>query len=307
MARCQQDGKEGSGKDKLGDKMESLLTDLKKTGMDRTKAKLVLKKWEEMGVKDPEQLRKLLVKRSVQPAAALGFQGLLDLLACAGGFYTANVISDSSPFPGQFPIQLLALFFGFYYVIQAMLNFSVMSVVLLTAYKYGTNSTELLAAVQQMAGPASGLNIADKAQVAVNTIKVLQTLDEIADLLKGMSTTSTTRSTLQNLSAYLTLSHARQVYGFDPAQYGMSEREAGDVAYVFSNYDVNDDYRLDLGDLRKLCLDLGKALDEEEIKEAMRILDTSKNGYVEFNEFVTWWTQQKKPPGAGGAESAAPA
>ena len=41
MARSQQDNNEGSGKDKLGDKMEGLLTDLKKTGMDRAKAKLV--------------------------------------------------------------------------------------------------------------------------------------------------------------------------------------------------------------------------------------------------------------------------
>lgn len=29
---------------------------------------------------------------------------------------------------------------------------------------------------------------------------------------------------------------------------------------------------------------LGKELDDDEIKEAMRILDTSKNGYVEFGE-----------------------
>lgn len=43
---------------------------------------------------------------------------------------------------------------------------------------------EVLAAVQQLAGPATGLTVLDKAQVAVNTLKVLQTLDEIAELLK---------------------------------------------------------------------------------------------------------------------------
>lgn len=57
------------------DKMEGLLADLKKTGMDRTKAKQVLAKWAEMGVKDPEQLRKLLVKRSLRPAVGLGEPG----------------------------------------------------------------------------------------------------------------------------------------------------------------------------------------------------------------------------------------
>lgn len=302
--RAQGDGS-GGGEPPKGtdgkpvDKMDGLLADLKKTGMDRTKAKQVLAKWGEMGVKDPEQLRKLLVKRSLRPAIGLGFQALLDLLAASGGYYTAGIISDSEPFTGQFPLQLLATFFGFYYVIQALLNLSVMGVVLLTAYKYGTNSTALLAAVQQMAGPVTGLNIADRAQVAVNTLKVLQTLDEIAELLKGMGTTSEGRSTLQNLSAYLTLSHARATYGFDPEQYGLSEREAGDVAYVFSIYDLNDDYRLELSELRKLCADLGKDLNDEELREGMRLLDLSGSGYVEFNEFVAWWVKNR--PGGKAA------
>ncbi|PNH07200.1 hypothetical protein TSOC_006371 [Tetrabaena socialis] len=39
--------------------------------------------------------------------------------------------------------------------------------------------------------------------------------------------------------------------------------------------------------------DLGKELTEEEVKEAIRILDTSKNGYVELDEFCAWWTKTK--------------
>jgi hypothetical protein len=40
--------------------------------------------------------------------------------------------------------------------------------------------------------------------VAVNTLKVLATLDEIAELLKSLPTSKVQQSTLQNLSAYLT-------------------------------------------------------------------------------------------------------
>lgn len=34
--------------------------------------------------------------------------------------------------------------------------------------------------------------------------------------------------------------------------------------------------------------DLGKELSDEEYKEALRLLDTSKNGFVEFDEFCAW-------------------
>jgi Ca2+-binding EF-hand superfamily protein len=48
------------------------------------------------------------------------------------------------------------------------------------------------------------------------------------------------------------------------------------------------------------CSDrLGKDLNEAELKEAINVLDTNKNGYIEFNEFVAWWTAK-----AGGAPDA---
>ncbi|KAG2489366.1 hypothetical protein HYH03_012196 [Edaphochlamys debaryana] len=277
----------------VNDKLNTLLAELQKTGMDQAKAKRVLKKWEEMGVQDSEQLRKLLVKRSLKPASTVAFQAFIDGIACFGGFYTSGMISDSPPFTGQFPLQLLASFFGFYYCLQALLNLSVASALTWTAFKYGTNSVELLAAVQQLAGPQTGLNVLDRAQVAVNTLKVLQTLDEIADLLKALPTTSPKRSTLQNLSAYLTLAYAEEKMGFDPAKFGLSEAEAGEIAYVFSKYDVNEDCRLSTSELKRLCLDLGKDLTDDEVKEALRILDTSGNGTIELDEFVAWWMKSK--------------
>jgi hypothetical protein len=55
---------------------------------------------------------------------------------------------------------------------------------LVSLQKYGSESGELLAAVQQLAGPATGLSIVDKASRAVNILKVLQALESIVAALK---------------------------------------------------------------------------------------------------------------------------
>ena len=45
-------------------------------------------------------------------------------------------------------------------------------------------------------------------------------------------------STLVNLSAYLTLDRAREKFGFDPANYNLSDNEAGQIATIFSRFDL---------------------------------------------------------------------
>jgi hypothetical protein len=43
-----------------------------------------LRIWAELGAKDPEQLKQLLVKRSLAPLTALAVQSVLDFVACGG-------------------------------------------------------------------------------------------------------------------------------------------------------------------------------------------------------------------------------
>jgi len=57
---------------------------------------------------------------------------------------------------------------------------------------------------------------------------------------------------LANLSAYLTLQRAEEVYGFVPDQYGLTEAQAADIAGVFSQFDVNEDGQLEQSELRQL-------------------------------------------------------
>lgn len=75
----------------------------------------------------------------------------------------------------------------------------------------------------------------------------------IMTLLGCMQKEKAEASTLRNLSAYLTLSKARDTYGFQPEKYGLSDKDAAEIASIFSKYDVNDDMRLEELELRRLA------------------------------------------------------
>ena len=61
------------------------LQELKKTGMNASRAKQLLGAWEKAGVKDPEQLRKLLVSNTLQPLTGALLQVAVDGVICFGG------------------------------------------------------------------------------------------------------------------------------------------------------------------------------------------------------------------------------
>lgn len=58
-------------------------------------------------------------------------------------------------------------------------------------------------------------------------------------------------------------------------------------------YDTNDDYRLDQSEFQRLCSDVGRDLDSDEAKTALRVIDENENGYIEFSEFVRFWVDPK--------------
>lgn len=288
-ARKEEDSKQTDAAD--SEKFSKVLEELKNKGMTPATAKTVLKKWSDMGAQTPEELRKLLLTKSLRPISGLLIQAALDSVAAFGGFFLGD-LSGKADFSGNVFVQLIGYFLGCYYFLQVVFELGAAVALVVGAYKYQANTADVLRAVQQIAGPGTGVSVVDKAQLAVNTLKVLQTLDSIFEILKGQFDGIPNRTTLQNLSAYLTLVRAKDLYGFDPAQYGMSEQEAGNIALVFSKYDSNENGRLELSELKALCLSLGKELDDAELKEALRILDANGNGTVEFGEFVEWWVKE---------------
>jgi hypothetical protein len=216
---------------------------------------------------------------------------MVDGIICFGGFYVASLASASEGFPSRILFILAGNFVGLYYLSGIVLELGLAAAIIYSTFRYGTSSTELLVAVKQLAGPASGLNIVDKASSVVNTLKVLQALEEVARLMQEMygQSTGEARDSLKNLSAMLTLSRAKSDLGFDPGQYGLTEKQAGNIALAFSEFDLNDNGSLDISEIGNLCSSLGWKLEEAELKEAYMTLDTDENGKVDFKEFVDWW------------------
>lgn len=274
--------------------MQKLVEEFAEAGVTQSKAKDLLKRWSELGADDPKQLRKLLLRRTGKPITSLVIQTLLDAAAASGGFFCGFVVGSAEEFPFQIGVELVAYFVACYYAIQVAFEVGTLATILFTVAKYGAEASELLAAVQQLAGPGTGLGIADKAALAVNSFKIVQILDAIAEELKERYPDDEQHTTLENLRAYLTYTRAQEQYGFDAAAYGLTEQRASNIALAFSNYDLNDDGKLELSELRKLCESLNHPLADEELREAIRILDTNENGYIEFTEFVAWWVKETR-------------
>ena len=187
------------------------------------------------------------------------------------------------------------------------------------AASYGANAGAVLDAVREVAGRPSGASAIDKAAAAVNTLRVVAALNEIAELLKqevasgkgsnealassGSSSASlpplllfsSSVSTLKNLSAVLTLQKAEEK-GFDPAALGLSRAEAAELAAAFARFDANDDMVLQPSELEALCRSEGFELSQAEVAEAARLLDKNGDGLVSFPEFADWYVNKVKPP-----------
>eukprot|EP00879_Flechtneria_rotunda_P014749 GHRR01015413.1.p1 GENE.GHRR01015413.1~~GHRR01015413.1.p1 ORF type:complete len:136 (+),score=54.13 GHRR01015413.1:499-906(+) len=131
----------------------------------------------------------------------------------------------------------------------------------------------------------------------------MQMLESIGAQLKEVNADGSTASSLANLSAYLTLQRAEEVYSFIPSKYDLSEAQAADIAGVFSRFDTNEDGKLEQSELRALCAKLGTDITEAEAKEAIRILDSSNTGFIQFADFVEWYIGMK--PSREAKEAAA--
>uniref|UniRef100_K3WPK0 Uncharacterized protein n=1 Tax=Globisporangium ultimum (strain ATCC 200006 / CBS 805.95 / DAOM BR144) TaxID=431595 RepID=K3WPK0_GLOUD len=64
------------------------------------------------------------------------------------------------------------------------------------------------------------------------------------------------------------------------------------VRAAFSRYDVDESGSIDAKELRRLIEDLGGVVSARDLKAALRVLDRDKNGIIDFDEFVAWWSTQ---------------
>ena len=239
----------------------------------------------------------MVVQRGADRSAAVAAQLAVDLTSAIIAFYTGYNLSVTralGPFTlaAEFVVYVLAMYLS----ISATLDvFSLITVGLATK-RYSTSTSALLEAIQDMAGPVSGLDVVDKARKAVITVQILQALDQILERLKTQAGESMNEENfIRDLAGYLTLVRAQEA-GFNVMEAtGMSAQEAADVAAEFALVDSNDDGRIDFTEFRKLCNGLvpGVLVSEEEAAAAMSVLDTNSDGSVDFKEFVAWWKKNE--------------
>ncbi|CAK0779977.1 hypothetical protein CVIRNUC_004904 [Coccomyxa viridis] len=288
-----------NGKDSKADKEVSKLV----KGLDKNTAQQILQVWEKSGAESPDQLRKLLIKRSVQSAGAVLVQTVLDAGASWGGFSTASYLSAGGDFPGKIIVQYLAYFLGLYFAAGVFLDLFLLGATTFAGVNYSTNAEAFQKAVRQVAGQSSGINVVDKAQSAVNTVKIINALNEISDILKKRVQAETSQAdTLNNLTVYLTLQKAEQK-GFKAEKYGLSGDQAAEYAVVFSKYDSNDDMVLEASEIGSLLSQEGFNFENREVKEAVKLLDKNGDGLISFEEFVEW-AQTKLDPAKEPAKAA---
>jgi len=281
---------------------------LRGTGIDQATAQKILKAWEGAGLADdPDKFRKLLLSRSLRSAGAILFQALIDAGAAYGAFSWGLLLDNPDAvgdFPGKSIIQALSFFVTGYFIIGVLSDFFVLGALSFATLSYGANAGAVLDAVRDVAGRPSGSSAIDKAAAAVNTLRVVAALNEIAELLKkevaegggsgrasSSSSSSSSVSTLKALSAILTLQRAEEK-GFDPASLGLSRNEAAELAAAFARFDANDDMVLQPSELENLIRAEGFDLSREEVAEAARLLDKNGDGLVSFPEFADWYVNK---------------
>jgi calcium-binding protein CML len=63
---------------------------------------------------------------------------------------------------------------------------------------------------------------------------------------------------------------------------------------VFEKYDEDSDGSITVANLKKMCMEMGTLLTDQELEMAVKVLDVDGNGTIEYNEFEAWWRQDKR-------------
>ena len=77
------------------------------------------------------------------------------------------------------------------------------------------------------------------------------------------------------------------------AEHSYSEEEIEAIVKCFSEYDADNSNSLDSKEFASLTSDLGEAMSETEIAEAIKALDADGNGTIDFHEFIKWWAESE--------------
>lgn len=283
-----------SGNGQTNDQEKRIAEELQKSGLTPSRAKEIMESWQdEVGHElTPEDLRKILVGQSQKALALVIFSTVLDAGAAYGAFAAGGFLGLASEDYGVAAIvgQAIAYLLAGYYLTGVIFDAFKIVTVAIASIQFNVNSAAFLNAVESIS--KSGLNIADKANEAVNSVKVAQAMKKIVALMQEEEEMSSTRSVdmLSDLGAYLTLAKAESMQNFDASEFGLTEKEAGDIASIFSRFDLNDDGVINRDEFKKLCAEYSPEIQsDEDISYALTMIDTNADGTIDLQEFVRWW------------------
>ena len=88
-------------------------------------------------------------------------------------------------------------------------------------------------------------------------------------------------------------------FGFRQAKLANSDQnnegfmtELNEIKEIFDHFDKDGNGIIDAKEFRQLLGTLDSEMSEEEIEMGLLIVDANGNGIIEYDEFITWWSQR---------------
>jgi len=156
---------------------------LRKQGIEKNNAQRILKVWKEAGSDNPEQLRKLFIRGSLRPLLVGLMQLVFDAGAAWGSFVFAGALASIPDVPFPFAISAIGTFVGFYFIAGAAFDTATLVAILWSIGRFGTNTEAFIKALESIADEEQA-NVIQKGKKTVDAFKIIQALNEIAEILR---------------------------------------------------------------------------------------------------------------------------
>jgi len=72
----------------------------------------------------------------------------------------------------------------------------------------------------------------------------------------------------------------------------LTDDEISEIRETFSHFDTDDNGSIDLSEFDQLLRALDAQLTDEQTEAGLKSLDANKNGRIDFDEFVAWWSDR---------------